>query len=185
MVVPFLFNFHSANKKYMHLNIEIKARCYKPDAIRKYLLNNNAEFKGTDHQRDTYFNVPNGRLKLRQGIIENSLIHYERENQPGPKSSQVSLYKVTDGDILRNTLERALGIKVVVEKQREIYFIDNVKFHIDEVPGLGSFAEIEAIDTNGSIGKEKLQEQCEFYLKVFDIKEEDLLTDSYSDMLLK
>lgn len=169
----------------MHLNIEIKARCTNADVIRKYLTDNKAEFKGTDHQRDTYFNVPNGRLKLRQGNIENSLIHYERENQSGPKSSQVSLYKVTDGEILRNTLEKALGIKVVVEKKREIYFINNVKFHIDEVPGLGSFAEIEAIDTDGSIGKERLQEQCEFYLKAFGIKEQDLLTDSYSDMLMK
>ncbi|MGE5108757.1 MAG: class IV adenylate cyclase [Sphingobacteriales bacterium] len=169
----------------MHLNIEIKAKCANPDAIRQYLLNNHAEFKGTDHQRDTYFNVPNGRLKLRQGNIENSLIHYERENQSGPKSSQVSLYKVADGDILRNTLEKALSIKVVVEKKREIYFINNVKFHLDEVPNLGNFAEIEAIDTNGTIGKGKLQEQCEFYLKAFDIKEEHLLTDSYSDMLMK
>lgn len=168
----------------MHLNIEIKARCTNPDLIRNYLKENKANFKGTDFQRDTYFNVPNGRLKLRQGNIENSLIHYERENQSGPKSSHVSLYKVENGDVLRNVLLNALGEKVTVEKQREIYFIDNVKFHLDEVPGLGSFAEIEAIDNDGSIGKERLQEQCEFYLKAFGIAETDLLTDSYSDMLL-
>ncbi|MBI1782965.1 MAG: class IV adenylate cyclase [Sphingobacteriales bacterium] len=168
----------------MHLNVEIKARCTNPDRIRNYLKENKADFKGTDLQRDTYFNVPTGRLKLRQGNIENSLIHYERENQSGPKSSHVSLYRVENGDVLRNVLLNALGEKVTVEKQREIYFIDNVKFHLDEVPGLGTFAEIEAIDKDGSIGKERLQEQCEFYLKAFGIKEIDLLTDSYSDMLL-
>ncbi len=168
----------------MHLNIEIKARCNNTAAIREYLLNNKAEFKGTDHQRDTYFNVPNGRLKLRQGNIENSLIHYERQNQSGPKSSQVSLYKVENGEQLRNVLLNALGEKVTVEKKREIYFIDNVKFHLDEVPGLGSFAEIEAIDLDGHIGKDRLQEQCEFYMQAFGIKEQDLLTNSYSDMLL-
>jgi predicted adenylyl cyclase CyaB len=168
----------------MHLNIEIKAKCNNPELIRKFLLENKADFKGTDHQTDTYFNVPHGRLKLRQGNIENSLIHYEREEKSGPKSSHVSLYKVTDGTTLKNTLVKALGIKVIVEKKREIYFIDNVKFHIDEVPGLGSFAEIEAIDLDGSIGKEKLQEQCSFYLQAFGIKEEDLLTSSYSDMLI-
>lgn len=169
---------------FMHLNIEIKARCTNPDHIRNYLNEHKAEFKGTDFQRDTYFNVPNGRLKLRQGNIENSLIQYERENQSGPKSSQVTLYKVENGDILRNVLLNALGEKVTVEKQREIYFIENVKFHLDKVPGLGSFAEIEAIDKDGTIGKERLQQQCEFYLRAFEIDEADLLTNSYSDMLL-
>lgn len=169
----------------MHLNVEIKVRCSNPGFIRNYLKENKAEFKGTDYQRDTYFNVQNGRLKLRQGNIENALIHYERQNQSGPKSSQVSLYKVNDGDVLRNVLLSALGEKVTVEKKREIYFIDNVKFHLDEVPGLGSFAEIEAIDSDGTIGKERLQQQCEFYLKAFNINAKDLLTDSYSDMLMK
>jgi adenylate cyclase, class 2 len=168
----------------MHLNVEIKAHCSNTDEIRNYLTAQNADFMGTDYQRDTYFNVPNGRLKLRQGNIENSLIYYERENQSGPKSSQVSLYKVINGNVLETVLANALGTKVVVKKKREIYFIENVKFHIDEVPGLGSFAEIEAIDKDGSIGKEKLQEQCAFYIKVFGIKEEELLTGSYSDMLL-
>lgn len=169
----------------MHLNIEIKARCTNPDSIRNYLKNNKADFKGTDHQCDTYFNVPGGRLKLRQGNIENTLIHYTRDNQAGPKASEVSLYKVENGDVLRNVLLKALGEKVTVEKTREIYFIQNVKFHIDEVPGLGSFVEIEAIDIDGSIGKNKLQEQCEFFMNRFSIEEADLITDSYSDMLLK
>ncbi|MBI2730224.1 MAG: class IV adenylate cyclase [Sphingobacteriales bacterium] len=169
----------------MHLNIEIKARCSNPDFIRNYLVEHNADCRGTDHQQDTYFNVPSGRLKLRLGNIENSLIYYQRENQSGPKSSLVNLYKVENGNTLRTVLLNALGEKVTVEKKREIYFIDNVKFHLDEVPGLGSFAEIEAIDSDGTIGKEKLQEQCEFYLNAFEIKEDDLLTDSYSDMLMK
>ncbi|HFD33211.1 MAG TPA: CYTH domain-containing protein, partial [Gammaproteobacteria bacterium] len=54
------------------------------------------------------------------------------------------------------TLTAALGIFKIVDKQRRIYFIGNVKFHIDEVKGLGSFVEIEAIDEDGNIGLEKL-----------------------------
>jgi len=72
----------------------------------------------------------------------------------------------------------------VVEKKREIYFIDNIKFHIDTVAGLGEFIEIEAIDEDGSIGKERLQDQCESYLKRFGVSEEDLIANSYSDLLL-
>jgi predicted adenylyl cyclase CyaB len=74
---------------------------------------------------------------------------------------------------------------VEVVKQREIYFIDNVKFHLDNVPGLGSFVEIEAIDANGTVGKEKLLEQCEYYMDKLSIQKEDLISLSYSDMLLQ
>jgi adenylate cyclase class IV len=53
------------------------------------------------------------------------------------------------------------------------------------VKGLGTFVEIEAIDTDGSIGKEKLLEQCNMYLKLFEINESDLLNNSYSDQVMK
>jgi predicted adenylyl cyclase CyaB len=72
-----------------------------------------------------------------------------------------------------------------VDKHREIFFISNVKFHIDTVKNLGTFMEIEAIDTHGSIGKEKLNEQCAYYSNLFEIKTEDLITVSYSDLLLQ
>ena len=71
--------------------IEIKARCSELDKARKILQGKHADFKGVDHQIDTYFRVNLGRLKLREGTIENHLIHYERENKEGPKQSKVLL----------------------------------------------------------------------------------------------
>jgi adenylate cyclase, class 2 len=165
-------------------NIEIKAKCQDPRHIRDYLLSHHAIFKGTDIQRDTYFNVPHGRMKLRQGKIENALIHYYRDDQKGPKSSEVTLYPVHESNLLRSLLEKALGIKVVVEKQREIYFIENVKFHIDIVQHLGNFIEIEAISENDKISQDTLQDQCVHYMMKFGIRDEDLLHNSYSDQLL-
>jgi len=167
------------------LNIEIKARSSNQDLIRKILKTHNAEFKGVDHQSDTYFKVNSGRLKLREGNIENSLVHYDREDQSGPKQSNVTFYKSVDKSALKEILTKALGVLVVVDKSREIYFIDNVKFHIDSVKDLGTFVEIEAIDSNGSIGKEKLTEQCQHYLDLFRISKEDLISNSYSDLLLE
>ena len=164
-------------------NVEIKARCIDPDRIRNYILSNGGVFKGTDHQRDTYFNVPHGRLKLRDGHIENALIHYTRIDQKSPKSSSVLLYHAREGQILLELLEQSLGVMAIVDKIREIYFIGNVKFHIDSVKGLGDFMEIEAIDTDGSHSMQELQKQCSHYLAAFDIREEDLLTGSYSDMI--
>jgi predicted adenylyl cyclase CyaB len=139
---------------------------------------------GVDHQIDTYFRVPEGRLKLRRGNIENTLIQYHRANQSGPKLSSVNLYKPHDADALYHVLSAALPVLVEVDKQREIYFVDNVKFHIDQVKGLGEFLEIEAIDENGDIGVDKLKEQCDDYLELFEVRAENLMTHSYSDMIL-
>ncbi|MBI5370558.1 MAG: class IV adenylate cyclase [Sphingobacteriales bacterium] len=168
-----------------YLNVEIKARCKSGDHVRAYLLAQGAGFTGTDLQTDTYFNVPNGRLKLREGNIENNLIFYERPDQAGPKQSAFQLVKVEDAAGLKKALASANGIKVVVRKKREIYYIGNVKFHIDEIPELGSFVEIEAGNkTAGQLGAEQLKEQCDFYLSALEITGNDLVEVSYSDMLM-
>jgi len=167
------------------LNIEIKAKSNNQDKIREILKSRNADFKGEDHQIDTYFKVNFGRLKLREGNIENNLIYYNRENKEGPKQSEIILFKSSPDSTLKELLTKALGILVVIDKQREIYFIDNVKFHIDTVKNLGTFVEIEAIDDTGSIGKEKLLEQCQFYLDLFKISKDDLISVSYSDLMLE
>lgn len=168
-----------------HTNVEIKAYCKKQDSVRAYLQDHGADFKGIDHQIDTYFNVSKGRLKLREGNIENYLIHYEREDQSGPKQSQVILCKSDPGSNLKELLTKALGVLVVVDKKREIAFIDNVKFHIDTVEGLGTFMEIEAIDNDGTIDTGTLYKQCQKYLQALDIDDADLVEVSYSDLLLE
>lgn len=169
------------------INIEIKAKCFHPEKVEAFLLSNGARFVGLDHQKDTYFNVPSGRLKLRQGNIEQSLIFYNRPNQEGPKQSDFSLAKtINNGPELEQVLEKALGVKVVVDKHRRIFYIDNVKFHLDEVPGLGSFVEIEAgnlADPSKTI--DDLRAQCDHYMKAFEVEEKDLIHHSYSDMLLE
>lgn len=167
------------------INIEIKAKSNNQKGVREILKSKGADFKGIDHQIDTYFKVNNGRLKLREGNIENRLVYYERENKSGPKQSKVALFENNPGSSLKDVLTKALGVLVVVDKKREIYFIDNIKFHIDNVEGLGTFVEIEAIDSDGSIGKDKLMEQCKTFLDLFEITQEDLISVSYSDLLLQ
>jgi predicted adenylyl cyclase CyaB len=167
------------------LNIEFKAKSTDITAAENILLQHNPAFIGEDHQIDTYFNVATGRLKLREGNIENALIHYERENTAGSKSSQILLYQHQPDKNLKAILTKALGIKAVVDKKRKIYFIENVKFHFDTVQNLGTFIEVEAIDKDGTIGKEKLQEQCDFYAAMFKINQKDFIPVSYSDMIME
>ncbi|MDX1943343.1 MAG: class IV adenylate cyclase [Saprospiraceae bacterium] len=169
----------------LHLNIEIKAQCTDSERIRAILLDQNARFIGEDHQIDTYFQVPYGRLKLREGTIENALIHYSRNDQSGPKKSEVLLYQSQPGSSLKTLLAKSLGILAVVDKRRAIFFIDNVKFHIDRVNKLGSFIEIEAIAENNNKAEQELLSQCQYYMQLLGIRESDLLTHSYSDMIIK
>jgi predicted adenylyl cyclase CyaB len=166
-----------------HLNVEIKARCQDVNAVRQVLKSAGARFVGEDHQIDTYFRVERGRLKLREGNIENHLIFYQRSNQAGPKTSEVSLLETQPGTPLKAFLERALGSWMCVDKRREIYFVDNVKFHLDTVSNLGTFLEIEAIDMEGKWGKEYLEEQCRFWMAQLNVEIADLLSVSYSDLL--
>lgn len=167
------------------LLVEIKARCANPNRIRTILQQLDADFRGTDHQIDTYFKGASGRFKLRQGQVENSLIHYQRSNQAGPKDSHVTLAQFNQNQPdLKKVLDTALGTLVEVDKQREIYFINNVKFHIDEVKKLGHFVEIEAIGTPGKDAQVDLLAQCEHYLQLFGIANEDMVAVSYSDLLL-
>lgn len=166
-------------------NIEIKARSERSGEIREILKSHHAEFIGVDYQKDTYFKVNHGRLKLREGNIENHLIYYERENISGPKQARIILFKSDPSSSLKEILERSLGILVVVNKTREIFFIGNIKFHIDHLEDLGEFIEIEAIDEYESIGREKLLEQCKTYMELFHISYDDLIKSSYSDLLLQ
>jgi len=166
-----------------HLNIEIKARSKKSNKQYQTLLHLGAKDLGVDHQTDTYFEVPQGRLKLRQGNIENSLIFYQRQNSEGPKASDVHLSRLPNDTDLRPVLLAALGEKITVRKARRILFIDHVKFHIDQVEGLGDFVEIEVIDKDRSIKTSDLQDLCEHYIQLLEIEEQDLVAESYSDLL--
>ncbi|HUS00833.1 MAG TPA: class IV adenylate cyclase [Chitinophagaceae bacterium] len=165
------------------LNFEFKARTNELGNLEKKLLELNPKFIGEDNQADTYFNVSKGRLKLREGNIENSLIYYERENTADAKQSDVLLYQHNPDTTLKNILIKVLGIKIIVEKKRRIYFINNVKFHFDTIEGLGTFIEVEAIDNDGSLGIEKLKEQADKYAAFFKIQPVDFVALSYSDML--
>lgn len=168
-----------------NLNVEIKARCPNPEQVRQYLFDHQADFRGIDLQTDTYFQVAEGRLKLREGNIENNLIFYQRANQSGPKNSFFQLVKVTDAAAVKEILGKSCGISRVVKKKREIYYLQNVKFHIDEVPGLGNFVEIEAGNLLADLTEAELRKQCDFYISELGIQPQDLIDESYSDLLLK
>ncbi len=165
-------------------NFEFKAKVGDLDRYEQLLLKLNPTFKGIDYQKDTYFNAKIGRLKLREGNIENAIIMYNRSNDADAKESTVILYQHQPNEALKAILDRQFGIKVVVEKARKIYYIDHVKFHFDVVTGLGTFMEVEVIDHDESYSLEELKQQCNHYMQYFGLNKTDLIDVSYSDLLM-
>ncbi len=168
----------------MHVrNVEFKARVRSIQPFETRLLTRQPEFRGTDHQVDTYFNVPRGRLKLREGNIENALIQYDREDVKGAKLSRVTLFRFQPDPALKEILTRQFGVWKVVDKMRRIYFIGHVKFHFDVVRDVGQFIEVEVIDEQGRFSQDELDSQCREWIDFFDIDPSDMEARSYSDLI--
>lgn len=141
-------------------NFEFKARVNKLEDYEDLLLKLSPTNLGTEHQIDTYFNAPKGRLKLREIIgKENKLIDYNRDDLQGSKKSDILLYRHQPNESLKIILSNQLGIKTIIDKKRKIYEIDNVKFHFDTVENLGTYIEVEAIDEKEIFTLEELKKQ--------------------------
>ena len=166
-------------------NIEIKARCENPEELHLKLIELGADFKGVDHQVDTYFNVNHGRLKLREGNIETALISYNRPDTASAKKSEFRLYHSKDFASLKAMLTESLGVLTIVDKKRKIFYIDHIKFHIDEVDKLGSFMEIEVTNMDGNQKLDVMQQQCGEFMELLSISDKHLVSHSYSDLILK
>jgi adenylate cyclase class IV len=104
-------------------------------------------------QRDTFFVVAHGKLKLREQPPEAWLIHYERDRDSGLMLSRYDIVPVVDSTRTREMLARALGVLAEVHKHRTLLTRRNVRFHLDRVETLGGFGEIEAVLGEGSEGE--------------------------------
>jgi homotetrameric cytidine deaminase len=166
-------------------NIEFKARDPQPERTLELALGLGAEDRGEIAQTDTYFARARGRLKLReQRPGDAELIQYRRADTPGARESQYRRVPVADAPALRDALDAALGTLVVVEKRRRLLLHESVRIHVDEVEGLGSFLELEAVvrpDSDLSAEHDKVS-RLRAHLEVGD---DSLVAQSYSDLLLE
>lgn len=163
--------------------VEIKARCRDINSLREKILSWGARRLSRESQTDTFYRVPRGRLKLRRCRSEKLLIGYLRPDTDGPKHSIVNLYRYGDADALHRVLDGCLGSRLEVRKTRERYLLGNVKFHLDSVEGLGHFIEIEVLGRRERDGVEQLRSTCDKYMKLCEVKPEDLIDRAYVDLL--
>ncbi len=164
-------------------NLEIKARCADLAAARARAERIATSHLGVDEQVDTYFRVPHGRLKLRESSLSGGqLIPYLRPDERGPKRSDYQVIPVPDPPALRGLLEAILGRHRVVRKRREIFLYENVRIHLDEVDGLGTFLELEAVFDGSASALRVQQEKVDFLMRELGIDDEQLLDVSYEGL---
>ena len=165
-------------------NVELKAHDPRPEGSVARCGSIGAADQGVIWQRDTYFWCRSGRLKLREERPGSpQLIQYNREDRPGERVSDFRVADLVDPDALRHVLKHALGIKVVVEKQRRLFLWETVRIHLDKVVGLGTFLEFEAVVSEDSdLALERAR--VERLRKHFEISEDRLVAEGYSDLLV-
>jgi len=164
-------------------NIEIKARIADASQCRERIATLVSQPPQVLHQKDTFFAVSRGRLKMRQfSDHSGELIFYERSNQVGPKESTYSIVRCNAPEELAALLKQALGIRGIVEKRREVSLAGRSRLHLDEVHGLGSFLEIEVVmqdDEATSVG----EQEAHNLLKALEIPLSALVECAYIDLL--
>ena len=164
-------------------NVELKAHDPDPVATLARALAAGAGERGVLAQRDTYFAVRSGRLKLREEDPGGAtLIAYDRPDAASERVSSYRLVPVPDPGALRAALTAADGVAAVVVKRRRLLMWETVRIHLDEVEGLGSFLELEAVAQPGS-DLEREHGQVAHLRAVLDIPDAALREGSYADAL--
>ncbi len=165
-------------------NVELKARDPEPTTSLAAALAYGAEDHGVLHQIDTYFAVNSGRLKLREEQDGATLIAYRRADTATARTSSYHLVRDEDPAELKLALDAALGTVVVVVKRRRVLLWRDVRIHFDEVDGLGSWVELEAVVSSSSDLTAERALVAELR-SVLGITDDRVVAEGYAAMLLR
>jgi adenylate cyclase, class 2 len=189
-------------------NLELKVRCHDSTilaAIQQRAQEHGATYLRTMQQRDTYFPVPAGRLKLREWSREDDtqatppgknsasdlevgrsgaiLVAYTRPDDASSRMSEYIVSPVTDSESMRTALKRVLGTLVVVDKSRVLYLYGATRIHLDTVQELGTFVELETmIEKTTSI--EEATAEHNTVIALLELDKLPIIASSYSNLLL-
>lgn len=163
-------------------NFEIKAQ-KKHYEICTDLRQINAVFQTQLHQIDTYFDVPIGRLKLRE--IENQhaeLISYQRDDLLTSRYCNYYICLIDEPKNLKQILDHSLGIRGVVEKRRDLWSYGETRIHLDRVENLGEFVELETVMRDQSENEAIAEHQ--FVRDSLQLNLDEIVAESYIDLLI-
>ncbi len=162
----------------MAVNLELKIKIQSPAYIIKKLKTYGIKEISTLKQKDIYYKIQNGLLKLR---IENNkyfLIKYFR-NEHGKRWSNYEILELK-GKNPEKYLSDIFEVERIVEKSRKLFMYDNTRIHIDKVKNLGWFLELESV-----VLKNKISTTKEFnkVIRLLDLDLTNQIKKSYKDLL--
>lgn len=165
----------------MPINLELKISVTSHQKLKEILKEINAEYKGLLNQKDIYYSVPDGLLKLRVENGNESLIFYNRNEKAKNRWSDYNLINFRDsgGEKFFSDVFRT---EVVVQKKRELFIYDNTRIHIDTVKSLGRFLELETLVING---KTDARKRFRKIVKLLEINESNQIRKSYRNLLIE
>ncbi len=166
----------------MPSNVEIKAACANLAIARQRAIDAGAVVQPTLEQTDRYFELDGRRrVKLRTfGGGGAELIEYERPEEEGVRVSHYQVMPVRDDGVCAVPKGPPL---VVVRKRRQVLLLENVRIHLDEVEGLGTFLELEAV-VDAVHDEGRCRGQVDELLDLLGIAPDHLIRASYSELLL-
>ena len=115
---------------------------------------------------------------------ESELIFYIRQNIAGRKISKYKRIKVKNPRLVNSVLSKLMGKIGEVKKIRTLYLKENIRFHLDEVIGLGNFIEVEYILPKNE-RRELAEKKVDDIIKILKIKKKDFIDVSYMDIINK
>lgn len=167
----------------MPANIEIKARIDDLETIKGHSTALSDQPVEVIVQEDTFFNIPNERLKLRCLAPDlGYLIYYARPDRNGPKRSDYQLVETHEPEKLKAVLSLALGVRGVVKKTRTLYMVGQTRIHVDDVEGLGQFLELEVVLREDQTDAEG-QAIARDLMSRLGIREDALVEGAYIDLI--
>lgn len=127
--------------------VEAKLRVPEEDMGRLLqILEKLANFVEDGYQRDTFYEVAYGLLKLRRSSDKmHTLIWYRRLDTPKIKSAESAKYLTREPDELNSVLAMVLPTIGTLEKTRSVYRLGRVEIHLDAVVDLGRYIELETV----------------------------------------
>jgi adenylate cyclase class IV len=166
-------------------NLEIKASSADFPRLQRVLHHLGARQKPRPLEEvDWYFEVPRGRLKLRQcrGRKAAELIFYVRSDAARARTSEYQKLPVADA---RGTLRLLRAMFVPgpsVRKRRDLWLYGRTRVHLDRVSRLGTFVEIEVPFTRSAAEARRVMTLLRDRM---GIGPGDALACSYADLLAR
>ncbi len=163
-------------------NLEFKGALADPKEAMTKARALGADLWGDLRQTDTYFDVPRGRLKLRETAgFPGELVYYERDEGGDLRPSDFQTSPATDPVGLKALLTSAFGVRAVVRKKRTLLLLDTTRVHLDNVDELGHFLEFEVPvkDDNDAAAAETLA----MLMRELGFTWDDCIRASYVDLI--